>query len=325
MNFEDLTWFNQQLAAMLREGLPLSGALKQLTDSQRHGRLRDEFLRIEADLASGRSLTESVAAGALPHLYVRLVQAGVRSGDLSGALTMAADHYAELSAVWRRTKALMFYPALVILVGFGLSLLLWQLQRSSLEAFAGLIGQPAGGASGFGLMFVPLLFALAGTGFALMLLVPPLRNRLLWRLPGFREARTANLAGSLALMLRQGCPLPEALALVQELERGSPAEPDLRRWQRQLQDGESDLARRPGDWQAVPALLAWFMRTAGDDLAAGFQRAAEFYRRRSHHHLDLLLHGALPLLLVLLGMVVTSQVFVIFRMLVPMIDQLGGN
>jgi hypothetical protein len=31
------------------------------------------------------------------------------------------------------------------------------------------------------------------------------------------------------------------------------------------------------------------------------------------------------MLLVLLGMIVTSQVFVLFRMIVPMIDQLGGE
>jgi type II secretory pathway component PulF len=325
MNFEELTWFNQQLAAMLREGLPLSGALKQLTESQRHGRLREEYLRLEAALAAGQPLEQAVAAGALPPLYVRLVQAGARSGDLPGALTMAADHYAELNAVWRRTKALLFYPALVILVGFGLSLLLWQLHRSTLNAFSDLMGSHATGNGALGLIFLPLLFALIGTGFAVMLLIPSLRNWLVWRLPGFREARTANLAGSLALMLRHGCPLPEALALVEELEQGSPAEGDLRLWQQQLRQGETDLTGRQGEWRAVPALLGWFIRTAGNDLAAGLQRAAQFYRQRSNHHLDLLLHGALPILLVLLGMIVTSQVFVLFRMIVPMIDKLGGE
>jgi type II secretory pathway component PulF len=68
MNFEQLTWFNQQLAAMLREGLPLSGALKHLTESQRRGRLREEYLRIEAALAAGQPLEQAVATGTLPPL-----------------------------------------------------------------------------------------------------------------------------------------------------------------------------------------------------------------------------------------------------------------
>lgn len=324
MNFEEFTWFNQQLAAMLREGLPLAGALKQLTESQRHGLLRDEFVRLEAALASGIPLEQSIAASRLPPLYIRLVQAGVRSGDLAGALTMAADHYSDLNSVWRRAKALLLYPALVIILGFALSLLLWKLHQTTTATFAELLDHRTIAGTQLGLAFVPLVFAVLGATFALLLCVPPFRQWLLWRMPGFREARTANLAGGLALMLKHGCPLPEALSLMQELERDSPAEGDLALWQHQLKQGEASVTATPGDWRAVPAMLAWFIRTAGSDLAEGFRRAAQFYRERANHRLDLLLHGALPLLLVLLGLVIGSQVMVIFRMLTPLIDGLGG-
>ena len=325
MNFEELTWFNQQLAAMLREGLPLSGALKQLTESQRHGRLREEYLRIEAALAAGQPLEQAVAAGALPPLYVRLVQAGARSGDLPGALTMAADHYAELNAVWRRTKALLFYPALVILVGFGLSLLLWQVYQSAVAGLLEGLHPQEMQTTAVGLTLVPGLFGLLTLGGIVILSSSSLRQRMVWWLPGFREARTANLAGSLALMLKHGCPLPESIALALEMEKGSPAARDLALWQSQLQQGQVNPMADPAEWKTVPAMFFWFIRTAGNDLAEGLQRAATFYRQRSSHQLDLLLHGALPIILVLLGVIIASQLFVVFRLIMPSIGQLGGE
>jgi type II secretory pathway component PulF len=37
MNYDEFAFFNQQLAAMLREGIPLEGALKQLCAGMRGG------------------------------------------------------------------------------------------------------------------------------------------------------------------------------------------------------------------------------------------------------------------------------------------------
>ena len=53
MNYDEFAFFNQQLAAMLREGIPLEGALKQLCAGMRSGPLRAEIQALEADLARG--------------------------------------------------------------------------------------------------------------------------------------------------------------------------------------------------------------------------------------------------------------------------------
>src|SRR5438045_9572353 len=50
MNYDEFAFFNQQLAAMLREGIPLEGALKQLCQGMRAGPLRVEIDLLEADL-----------------------------------------------------------------------------------------------------------------------------------------------------------------------------------------------------------------------------------------------------------------------------------
>src|SRR5258708_7865566 len=99
MNYDEFAFFNQQLAAMLRDGIPLEGALKQLCNGMRHGPLRDEIEKLGTDLARGTPLKEALGRRDLPQLYGRMVEIGARSNDLPGMLTMLADHYHRANAV----------------------------------------------------------------------------------------------------------------------------------------------------------------------------------------------------------------------------------
>src|SRR5258705_6774304 len=123
MNYDEFAFFNQQLAGMLRTGIPLEGALKQLCAGMRTGPLRAEMQQLEAELARGIPLKEAVAHRALPPFYIQMVEIGVRSNDLPGVLTLLADHYHRANALWTRLKGLMVYPLIVVVVSLGLTLL----------------------------------------------------------------------------------------------------------------------------------------------------------------------------------------------------------
>src|SRR5664280_2282847 len=123
MNYDEFAFFNQQLAAMLREGIPLEGSLKQLCAGMRSGPLRTEIELLEADLARGVPLKEALGRRALPDLYRQMVEIGARSNDLPGVLTLLADHYHRANALWTRLKGLMIYPLIVILVSLGLTVM----------------------------------------------------------------------------------------------------------------------------------------------------------------------------------------------------------
>src|SRR5213078_2806701 len=92
MNYEELAFVNQQLAGMLKSGIPLEGALRQLCVNMQRGSLREELRRLEADLARGLPMPEAL-----------------------GALLLVADYYSKVNAVWTRLKGLMIYPLLVLL------------------------------------------------------------------------------------------------------------------------------------------------------------------------------------------------------------------
>src|SRR5579862_3131402 len=124
MKNDEFAFFNQQLAAMLRDGIPLEGALRRLCEEMRRGTLRDELQVFEAELAKGTPMAEALAARRLPELYKRMVLVGVKSGDLPGALTMLADYFQRQNDVWTRLKSMMTYPLIVMFAGFLVSLAL---------------------------------------------------------------------------------------------------------------------------------------------------------------------------------------------------------
>src|SRR4051812_14162072 len=102
MNYDEFAFFNQQLAAMLRDGIPLEGALKQLSAGMKDQALHAEITRLEADLGSGTPLKDALARRALPPLYIRMVEIGARSNDLPGVLILLADHYQRANTLWTR-------------------------------------------------------------------------------------------------------------------------------------------------------------------------------------------------------------------------------
>jgi type II secretory pathway component PulF len=324
MNYDELAFFNQQLAAMLRDGIPLEGALKQLCSGMKAGPLRHEMTQLENDLAQGTPLNEAVTRRALPEFYVRMVSVGAHSNDLPGVLTLLADYYQRANTVWNRLKGLMVYPFLVLLVSLGLTLIVSMLaRRFVLSASVEWVQTPPLFLSAIWLP--PLLMgALLFAGVAVVS-IPALRNRVRWRLPGFRETSLAQLASALALMLKSGTPLPEALAFAETLESDSPAAGALRQWRSLVQGGQGSPAQWPQSLCPFPPMFLWLVRKGGEDLGAGFQKAAEIYRARASYKIELLLYGALPISVLLLGQMVIWQVAPVFRTLIWMMNMLGSD
>src|ERR1035437_10850761 len=118
MKLDEFAFLNQQLAAMLRDGIPLEGALRRLCQEMRAGTLRTELQSLEADLARGTPMADALKPRQLPELYKRMILVGVKSGDLPGALTMLADYFQRQSSIWMRLKSMMVYPLIVMFVAF---------------------------------------------------------------------------------------------------------------------------------------------------------------------------------------------------------------
>src|SRR5436190_4379470 len=323
MNYDEFAFFNQQLASMVREGIPLEGALHQLAAGMRSRALREEIQQLERDLEQGTPLREALAKRNLPEFYRRLVTIGAQANDLPGVLNLLADHYHRANALWTRLKGLMVYPLIVIVVALGLTLFLSLVFSHFLANFFDRFTLPSLMVAS--MWIPPLVLALLALVAILAFTVPRFRARLRWRLPAFREASLAQLASAMALMLRKGTPLADALALAEAMEAPSPAAEALGHWRSAVEAGQG----KPSQWKAYqpfPALFLWLIQKGGEDVADGFQKASEIFQARANYRVELALYDALPVSILFLGQMILWQVAPLMRAMSFLMNALGdGN
>lgn len=331
MKLDEFAFLNQQLAGMLRGGIPLEGALKQLTATLERGVLREELEQLQADLAKGTPLREALPRRRLPELYQQLVQLGAQGNNLPGMLTLLADYYQRRHLIWTKLKALMVYPAIVLIGSLGLSILLAHLARvltTSVPWFfyegqtlptAASIGGPSA------LLIPPLWIALMLVLFVAALTVPACRNWVRWHLPGFRESSLSQFAATMRLLLAAVTDLPQALALVANLEQGTAVGRELAGWRDRLAAGAGRISEFATPSRLFPPLFVWLVGQGGENLAGGFARAAELYGERARHRVEMMLYAALPVAVLALGGLIAGQLVLGLRVcaLVTGLNMLG--
>jgi|SRR5690348_1264916 len=326
MKYDEFAFFNQQLAAMLRDGIPLEGALRRLCAEMHRGQMRDELQALETELAKGTPLAEALKARRLPELYKRMVLVGVKSGDLPGALTMLADYFQRQSSLWARLKGLMVYPLIVLSIAFLLSCFLSFILGAFIwNNLQSLVGRPTIPAVSAGLWMPPVFIGLTLVAILVGIVILPARRMLRWRLPAFREASLAQVASAMWLMLKNGVPLDDALALVEELEKGTSAEEEIGQWRQRLASGHGKFSEMAAVSKTFPPLFTWTIAQSGEDLTAGFRHAADLFHARALYRSELLLYSALPCSILALAAMIMSQIQPVFAALVAFLNALGGS
>jgi type II secretory pathway component PulF len=157
-----------------------------------------------------------------------------------------------------------------------------------------------------------------------VIFLPTLRGKFLWRLPAFKEATVSRIASSLTLLLKNGVNLPDAIGLVEQLETSTAATADLRQWRKKIAAGTAKFSEVAAGSRLIPPLFVWVVSSAGEDLAAGFNRAAEIYHSRAIYRTEVALYSVLPVASLFLGAVVLSQAFLVISMFLPMIVMTGS-
>lgn len=334
MKTDEFAFFNQQLAAMLRDGLPLEGALQRLGAEMGDAALKNELQLLETELRKGTPLAAALAPRALPEFYKRMILVGVESNDLPGVLILMADYYQRQHSTLTRLKGLLVYPLIVLIAAFGLSLvisILWghviwpSLSSVYVDGSWGLSGPsnlPLFTRLASQLWAPPLLFALALLFVFAVILNRRLRAAVCWRLPAFRDASVAQTASALWIMLKSGVPLRDALALLEQLELGTPAGKDIAVWRIRLAGGRGKFAEMASGSHAFPALFVWMVANSGEDIATGFKRAAEIYQGKFQRHTETLLYAVLPAAIIALGLMIAAQGYMAVSSIAPFLKAL---
>ncbi|GBC84940.1 Type II secretion system protein F [bacterium HR11] len=110
--------FNQELATLLRAGLPLLRCLEILESRQRHPLLRFIIAGVRERVRAGASLSEAFGdfAEHVPRVYVANLMAGERSGQLETVLRRFVQYQSLIYETRRQILSALTYPAILILL-----------------------------------------------------------------------------------------------------------------------------------------------------------------------------------------------------------------
>jgi type IV pilus assembly protein PilC len=139
----DFLLFNQQLAALLRAGIPILQAISMLRRRATSVRLRVVLEEVEDAIRGGAALSQAFAAqGAIfPRIYTASILAGERSGALDEVLSRYVTYMRRSVALRRKIRGALAYPSFLLVASLGMVvfLVVYVVPRMS-ELFAGFGG-----------------------------------------------------------------------------------------------------------------------------------------------------------------------------------------
>ena len=344
MTLDDLIVLNEEIAALVRAGVPLEAGLAELGRDM-PGRLGRFAVALAERNARGESLDQVLAdeADELPLSYRAVVQAGARAGRLPAALEAVAASVRRLAETYLAVTVAAAYPMfVVVLAWFGLVLFVVGI-APRLDATVFSLGftnhrfysLPTWISDSVWIWgpLVPAVVVLAALGWRFTYRKAAMSRghwtaRLLeatpWLGDMLRCSRTAAFLEILALLIDNHEPFPEALILAAEAS----GDPSLLQSARQLasmiENGQMHPEEVPGTF---PPLLRWLLTAAGRDgaLLPALQHSAATYHRRARRQADLL-RIFLPVFLtvVVAGGVTVLYALSFFAPYTAMLQALGG-
>jgi type IV pilus assembly protein PilC len=108
--------FNQELATLLRAGMPLVQSLDLLKSRIQSPLFRSVLNDVHERVRSGSALSDAFAAHAalFPSVYTASLVAGERSGNLDAVLRRFVEYSKIIATVKRKTISALIYPAILI-------------------------------------------------------------------------------------------------------------------------------------------------------------------------------------------------------------------
>jgi general secretion pathway protein F len=228
--------FSQELVALLEAGLNLVEALETLAEKEERTDARKIIRGLLGELYEGRSFSH--ALGSFPHifspLYVATVLASERTGDLPEAMSRFVAYQSQVDVVRKKLVAASVYPALLILVGGGVTLFLlgyvvprfshiYEDMGSQLPLLSQWLlkwGQLVE-SNGITVLVVALIVLAVAVTLARERVVRQWVADRIWRLPAigqrWRVYQLARFYRTLGMLLRGGTPIMTALSMTSGL------------------------------------------------------------------------------------------------------------
>ncbi len=126
ISLKNLVIFTRQLSVLTSGGVSLDQALRVIGEQSSNAQVKEQSLTIASRIEEGFTLTEALKEfpQSFDRLYVSLVSAGERAGDMSNILDKAASYLERKSRIQQDITGALVYPAVLITVALIIVLLM---------------------------------------------------------------------------------------------------------------------------------------------------------------------------------------------------------
>jgi type IV pilus assembly protein PilC len=318
--------FNQELATLLKAGMPLVQSLEILRRRVSNPLFKSVLDDVHERVRAGSSLSEAFEAhGTLfPGVYTASLLAGEKSGNLEGVIRRYVAYVKVVTGVRRKTISALVYPAILLilsLVVVGIIVLrvvpefsdFYDQFGRELPLSTRIIVAVSKAATSY-ILFVLLAVVGVGVAFWQWLKHPSQRERFdgwILRLPALggiaRKFATSQAARTLATLLGGGIPLVNAIDVSARSIRNQHMARHLHTAAQQVREGRA-LATAMNETGAFPD-VAIKMVEVGESTGAlqeMLNSLADFFDEEIETNLSRFVTLVEPMLLIIMGIVIAG-------------------
>ncbi len=329
----EFTVFNQELAALLKAGMPLLQSLDILRQRTEQPVLRTVLDDVHEQVRGGTSLSDAFAShdDLFPGVYTASLLAGEKSGNLEETLRRYVSYAKVIAGVRRRTLSALIYPAILLaLSGVVVAIILvrvvpeftnfYNSMGATLPFATRLLTRVSAVITEFFWLIV-LAAAAAAAGATWVRGRQPARgaqlDRLLLRLPFIGDVATrfstSQLARTLATLLGGGIPLVKALDVTARSVGNRCVSRHVERIAREVREGRALSASMHARGLFPPVAVK--MVEVGESTGAlqdMLNAAADFFDEEIETTLGRFMTLIEPLLLVIMGIVIAALLLALY-------------
>jgi len=271
LSHQEIARFCRGLSLLLHAGIPLGEGISLLAEEEEKGAYRLCLEEMAGKMDAGSPLAEAMEEiGGFPAYVTGMTRMGERSGRLEEALNALAVYYEEKEQMDRQLRNALTYPAIVMLLMLVvIGVLLIRVLPVFDEVYASLGGRltgMAGGLLSLGyllkkiLPFLCVLLAAAAVFVLVFAISENIRQKMLeswnrkWGDKGTaKKQNDARFAQALAMGLKSGLPMEEAVRLAGYLMQDVPAAAKRYKACEEALSGGEELTKALKQTEALPA------------------------------------------------------------------------
>ena len=344
VNMREFLVFNQELATLLKAGMPLVQSLDLLKRRVTAPAFKAVLADVHEKVRSGTALSDAFAAhgGLFPRVYTASLLAGERSGNLDATLRRYVEYTKIVATVKRKTVSALVYPAILISLAIVLVSIIVLKVVPAFSDFYGTFGADLPLSTRvivklsdvLRTQFALILLGLVAGGLALVAWIrqPGQQarfDRLLLGLPMLgqvaRKFATSQMARTLATLLGGGLPLVHALDIAAKSIGNQYMAGQLDVVSARVREGESFASALEA--RHVFPDVAVKMAEVGESTGAlqdMLNTVADFYDEEIATTMDRFVTLVEPVLLVVMGLVIAGLLLALYMPLFQLTSVLAG-